>query len=61
MLEQYNEVLSIGELQEILKIGRNAAYELLNNGSVKAFKIGRNLKIPKESVIHYIEQWKNNI
>jgi len=58
MLEQYGEVITIDELREILNIGRNAAYDLLNKGEISAFRIGRNWKIPRESVAHYIAQWK---
>ena len=61
MLEDYSDLLSIQELQEVLNIGRNTAYELLNQGSVPAFRIGRCWKIPKDSVIHYISQWKKRV
>ena len=41
MLEQYDDVLSIGELQQILGIGRNTAYTLLQTGQISAFRVGR--------------------
>lgn len=56
MLEQYNDVLTIEELCEILKIGRNRAYELLENGEIKGFRLGRPWKIPKISVEEYLKQ-----
>lgn len=41
---------------EILMVGRNRAYELLNTGKLKGFKIGkRTWKIPKSSIKEYIE------
>ena len=58
MLEQYDDLLSISDTREILNIGRNAVYDLLNRGEISAFRIGRNWKIPKEAVIEYIRQWK---
>ena len=58
MLEEYDALLSIQELRDILHIGRNAAYDLLNDGTIPAFRIGRNWKIPRESVEAYIGQWK---
>ena len=58
MLEQYDDLLSISDTREILNIGRNAVYDLLNRGEISAFRIGRNWKIPKEAVIEYIGQWK---
>lgn len=58
MLEQYEELLTIAELREVLNIGRNAAYDLLNRGEIPAFRIGRNWKIPKDAVALYINQWR---
>ena len=58
MLEQYDAVLTISDLREILNIGRNTAYNLLNNGEIQAFRIGRTWKIPKDSLIYYLNQWK---
>ena len=59
MLDRYRDVLTITELREVLKIGRNAAYDLLNSGAIPAFRIGRNWKIPKEAVKKYIGCWKS--
>lgn len=55
MLEQYQDILTIEELCEILKIGRNRAYELLDTGQIKGFRLGRPWKIPKLSVEHYLK------
>ena len=60
MLEQYDTLLTISDLREILSIGRNAAYDLLNQGAIPAFRIGRNWKIPKDAVIFYINQWRGS-
>lgn len=54
MIEQYGEILSIEELCEILAIGKNVAYRLLTEKEIKAFKIGRKWKIPKNSVKNFI-------
>lgn len=59
MLEEYEDVITVQDLRDILGVGRNVAYALLKEGEVPAFRIGRNWKIPKESVIHYISRWKN--
>ncbi len=72
MIEQYSEILSIEELCEILAIGKNVAYRLLSEKEIKAFKIGKKWKIPKNSVKNFIlenmkwstpytSQWKVNI
>lgn len=54
-----HDLISIDDLCEILFIGKNAAYHLLNTGEIKAFRIGRNWKIPRLSVINYIRSKSN--
>lgn len=54
MLEQYNDIMSILDIAEVLSIGRNRVYELLSSGDLKGFRIGRNWKIPKKAVQDYI-------
>lgn len=54
MFEHYDEILTIDEICEILMIGRNAAYTLLNSGELHAFRIGKTWKIPKLSLETYI-------
>lgn len=51
----YPEVISIDNLQEILHIGRNAAYSLLKEGKIKTIKIGKKYIIPKKSIIEFLE------
>ena len=48
------EILTVQELMELLYIGKNAAYQLLNEGQIKAFRIGNTWKIPKVAVDEYI-------
>lgn len=54
MLEEYNDILNIEELCDILTIGKNSAYSLLNTRQIKAFKQGSHWKVPKIAVIEYI-------
>lgn len=54
MFNNYSDLLTLDDFCEILLIGRNQAYTLLNTGKIKALKIGRAWKIPKQSVIDYI-------
>jgi excisionase family DNA binding protein len=59
MFEEYDELITIDELCNILCIGRNTAYRLLKSNALQAFKIGRIWKIPKRSVENYICQNAN--
>lgn len=54
MFDNYDDILTVEQLMEILSIGRNKAYELLNSGEIKAFKIGRVWKIPRQMLDEYI-------
>lgn len=49
-------LLAIEEICEMLSIGKNTAYHLLNTGEIKAFRIGRIWKIPQNSVYEYIQR-----
>ena len=51
-----SDLITVEELCELLFIGKNAAYRLLNTGEVKAFRIGRVWKIPREAVREYVSQ-----
>lgn len=55
MLEQYDDVISVKELCEILKIGRNRAYELLQTNQIKGFQMGRPWKISKIAIEEYLK------
>ncbi|WP_294521576.1 helix-turn-helix domain-containing protein [uncultured Anaerovibrio sp.] len=48
-------ILSLEELCEQLTIGRNAAYNLLRTGQIKAFRIKRIWKIPQSSINEYVQ------
>lgn len=58
ILEQYSDILTVEELCEVLGIGANAAYQMLNNGAIPAFRIGRRWKVPRDAVKEYISRWK---
>ena len=54
-LDEYGDILSPKDVHDILGIGYNKTYELLRNGDIKHFKIGRESKIPKECLKKYID------
>lgn len=55
MLNQYSDIMSVPDVAEVLSIGKNRVYELLENNAIKGFKIGRVWKIPKEALQEYIK------
>jgi excisionase family DNA binding protein len=54
MLEEYRDVLTAGQVQEVLGISKMTLYRLLNDGEIKSIRIGRIFKIPKVYLIEYI-------
>ncbi|MBS6963185.1 helix-turn-helix domain-containing protein [Veillonella sp.] len=60
LLNQENDILTVDDLCEVLRIGKNAAYKLINSGKIKCYRMNRVWKIPKVSVIEYIDCERNN-
>lgn len=61
MLNEYPEILTTEEACEVLRVGYNTLYDLLQSGKLKAYRNGRLWRIPKKSIIEYvIEQSKLN-
>lgn len=61
-LSQYKDVLTVKDIMEILQIGRNSAYKLVNSGSFRILKIGKQIRIPKASLEKYLNgDYDNNI
>jgi len=56
MFNSYPDVLSVKQLCEILDIGKNTAYRLLQSGEIKSIKIGKVYKIPKK----YLKEFLRN-
>jgi len=55
LFENYKDVVNIEDLTQMLDIGKNKAYELINSGIIKSFKIGKIHKIPKVWIMDYIQ------
>ena len=56
MFEQYEDVLTVNECCEALRMGYNAVYDLLNEGKLKAYKNGRVWRISKQALIQYVSE-----
>ena len=53
-LEIENEYLTPAEVMELLFIGKNTFYKLVNSGELKAFRIGKLWRVERESIEEYI-------
>lgn len=56
MFNQYEDILRVDEVAEVLGAGKNTIYALLYSGELKGFRIGRMWKIPRESVEFYMSE-----
>ena len=54
MFENFDDLLTVEEVCEMLKMGRDAVYGLLGSGQLRGFRNGRNWRVSKDAVIHYI-------
>lgn len=55
MFTAYPDVLTVNQVAEALRIGKNKAYELINNKVISSRRIGRRILIPKVCLIDFIE------
>ena len=60
MFEQYRDVVTVRELGEMLRIGRNSAYELVGSRAIASVRIGSKILIPKNEVIAYLSKDRAN-
>lgn len=57
MLEDYPDVLTPHEVMEILGIGRNLLYQLMQEGTIPAFRLGKKMwRVLKKDLIGYVER-----
>jgi len=52
---EYPDIVTPKQLMQMLHIGRNKAFKLLN-GDIPSIRIGKNHKIPKIYVIEYLNK-----
>lgn len=48
--ENLPPVLTVEELAEILRIGRNTAYNLVKEKKIKSIQCGRAIRIPRKAI-----------
>jgi len=56
MFDYYETLITPEEAADMLGIGMNGIYKLLNSQKIKALRIGRRWKIPKRAIQEYIIQ-----
>jgi len=54
MFNEFSDVVTVTELADMLKIGRNTAYELVRAGIIQSVRIGRQIRVSKQTVKDYL-------
>jgi excisionase family DNA binding protein len=47
---------TVDEVAEVLSLGRNLLFDLLNSGDLKRVRVGRRIIIPAESIIAFLDK-----
>lgn len=55
MCERAEDTLTVKEIQSILKIGLNSAYNLIHSKAFPVIRIGRSYRIPRASFYAWLE------
>lgn len=56
LFEKYSDVVTVKELCEMLKIGKNTAYDLIHSGQIESIYVKRQIRITKVSVIAFLKK-----
>jgi len=56
MFDGYADVVTVKELCQMLKLGRNTAYTLVKSGELASVKIGARYLIPKVYIVAYLQR-----
>lgn len=55
-IDEYPSFLTVQDLRDILRVGRDNVYNLVNSGQFKTIKVGRQIRVPKDAFVN----WLNN-
>jgi len=53
-LEDLPIVLSVSELSQVLGIGKNTAYTLVNDGTIPSVRVGRQIRISRTALEEFL-------
>lgn len=59
MFQEYPDVVSVEEIQQMLRLGKNTVYTLLKNEIIKSIKVGKKYIVPKQYVMNFLNSAEN--
>ena len=57
-LEDLPLTLTVEEAGQILRVGRNTAYELVRCGKLPSIRVGKQIRIPRQALLDYLSRQK---
>lgn len=60
MFDNYPDVMTVDEARTALHIGKSSMYSLIKSGEIKSFTCGRNIRIPKTSLVDFLADMCDN-
>lgn len=56
IFSQYKDIVTVDEVMEMLRLGKNSIYNLLKDGKIESFRVGTRYVILKKNVIKFINE-----
>ena len=53
-IDNYNDLLTVDEVAEILRVHKSTVYKLIERDQIQAFKLGRAYRCPKAYIAKYL-------
>ena len=50
--------LTVEEAGQILRVGRNTAYDLVRCGKLPSVRVGKQIRIPRQALLDYLSRQK---
>ena len=57
-LEDLPLTLTVEEAGQILRVGRNTAYEPVRYGKLPSVRVGKQIRIPRQALLDYLSRQK---
>ena len=54
LFDAYPDIMTVLQVSEALRIGRNSAYNLINSNSIRHLRIGSSIRVPKSCLVEYV-------
>ena len=59
MLNNTPDIMTLKEVRDALKIGKNTALRLLQSGDLEGFRVGNQWRVTKEKLFAFIRRFSN--